>query len=128
MRSSWLYLAMRSERDSDPVLIWVAAVATAMSAMVASSVSPERCDTTDEYPALLAMSMAASVSVRVPIWFGLIRMELATFFWMPSARMAVLVTNRSSPTSWMREPSFFVSTAQPSQSPSAMPSSIVTTG
>ena len=25
MRSSWLYLAMRSERDSEPVLIWVAA-------------------------------------------------------------------------------------------------------
>jgi hypothetical protein len=29
----------------DPVLIWVAAVAAAMSAIVVSSVSPERCDT-----------------------------------------------------------------------------------
>ena len=47
MRSSWLYFAMRSERDSEPVLIWVAAVATAMSAMVVSSVSPERCEMTD---------------------------------------------------------------------------------
>ena len=47
MRSSWLYLAMRSERDSEPVLICVAALATAMSAMVLSSVSPERCETTE---------------------------------------------------------------------------------
>jgi hypothetical protein len=46
MRSSWLYLATRSERHSEPVLIWVAVVATAMSAMVVSSVSPERCETT----------------------------------------------------------------------------------
>ncbi len=46
MRSSWLYLAMRSERHSDPVLICVARVATAMSAIVLSSVSPERCETT----------------------------------------------------------------------------------
>ena len=44
MRSSWLYLAMRSERDSEPVLIWPALVPTAMSAMVESSVSPERCE------------------------------------------------------------------------------------
>ncbi len=53
MRSSWLYLAMRSERDIDPVLIWVADVPTAMSAMVASSVSPERCETTAAYVRLV---------------------------------------------------------------------------
>ena len=47
MRSSWLYFAMRSERDSDPVLIWPALVPTAMSAMMLSSVSPERCEITD---------------------------------------------------------------------------------
>ena len=47
MRRSWLYLATRSERDSEPVLICVAAVPTAMSAIVESSVSPERCETTD---------------------------------------------------------------------------------
>ena len=46
MRSSWLYLATRSERDSEPVLIWPAFVPTAMSAIVASSVSPERCEIT----------------------------------------------------------------------------------
>ena len=42
MRKSWLYLAMRSERLKLPVLIWPALVPTAMSAMVLSSVSPER--------------------------------------------------------------------------------------
>ena len=42
MRRSWLYLATRSVRLGAPVLIWPALRATAMSAMVASSVSPER--------------------------------------------------------------------------------------
>src|SRR5216684_9328699 len=46
MRSNWLYLAVRSDRASDPVLIWPQLVATARSAMVESSVSPERCDIT----------------------------------------------------------------------------------
>jgi hypothetical protein len=39
-------LATRSVRQSEPVLIWPALVATAMSAMVTSSVSPERCEMT----------------------------------------------------------------------------------
>src|SRR6186713_1427728 len=38
IRSSWLYLATRSVRLADPVLIWPALVATARSAMVTSSV------------------------------------------------------------------------------------------
>ncbi len=42
MRSNWLYFAIRSLRLIEPVLIWPALVATAMSAIVASSVSPER--------------------------------------------------------------------------------------
>ena len=46
MRMSWLYLAVRSDRASEPVLIWPQFVATARSAMVTSSVSPERCDIT----------------------------------------------------------------------------------
>ena len=37
-------MAMRSERLKLPVLIWPQLVATAMSAIVVSSVSPERCD------------------------------------------------------------------------------------
>src|SRR6266436_9118187 len=52
MRRSWLYLAVRSERAKDPVLICPQFVATARSAIVASSVSPERCDMTAVYPAL----------------------------------------------------------------------------
>ena len=46
MRRSWLYFAMRSVRLADPVLICPARVATARSAMKASSVSPDRCETT----------------------------------------------------------------------------------
>jgi hypothetical protein len=42
MRRSWLYLATRSERQALPVLIWPLRVATARSAIKASSVSPER--------------------------------------------------------------------------------------
>ena len=46
IRSSWLYFATRSERDGAPVLICPQPVATARSAIVVSSVSPERCDMT----------------------------------------------------------------------------------
>ncbi len=42
MRSSWLYFATRSERAGAPVLICPQPVATARSAIVVSSVSPER--------------------------------------------------------------------------------------
>ena len=38
-------LAPRSETQREPVLIWVAVVATAISEIVVSSVSPERCET-----------------------------------------------------------------------------------
>ena len=46
IRSSWLYFATRSVRAGAPVLIWPAPVATARSAIVVSSVSPERCEMT----------------------------------------------------------------------------------
>src|SRR6185312_7872847 len=42
IRRSWLYLATRSDRAGAPVLIWPQSVATARSAIVVSSVSPER--------------------------------------------------------------------------------------
>ena len=42
MRSSWLYFATRSLRLGAPVLIWQVFSATARSAIVVSSVSPER--------------------------------------------------------------------------------------
>ena len=58
-----------------------------MSAMVESSVSPERCEMTAAYFASVAMRIAASVSVSVPIWFGLIRIAFAICLAMPSARI-----------------------------------------
>ena len=94
-----MYLATRSVLEGAPVLIWPALVATAMSAMVVSSVSPDRWDTTDVYPARVAISIASKVSVSVPIWLTLIRMELAVLVSIPLASLSVLVTNRSSPTS-----------------------------
>ena len=50
-----------------PALIWPVFRATARSAIVVSSVSPERWDTTAAYPALWAILMASSVSDTVPI-------------------------------------------------------------
>ncbi len=44
MRSNWLYFAVRSLRLAEPVLIWPARVPTARSAIVLSSVSPDRCE------------------------------------------------------------------------------------
>src|SRR4029077_18999112 len=67
MRSSWLYLAVRSPRASEPVLIWPALTPTERSATKASSVSPDRWEMTVPHPARLASSTAASVSVSVPI-------------------------------------------------------------
>lgn len=46
IRSNWLYFATRSERAGAPVLICPTPVATTKSAIRASSVLPERCDTT----------------------------------------------------------------------------------
>ncbi len=103
MRSSWLYFATRSLRAGAPVLIIPQLVATARSAIVASSVSPLRCDITDVSPWRRPSSTVSSVSVSVPIWLTLIRIEFAT----PrcdrrSATRSGLVTNRSSPTSCTR--------------------------
>jgi len=94
MRISWLYLHTRSVRDSEPVLICPAAVATARSAMKVSSVSPERCDTTTPYLAFFATVMASSVSVSVPIWLTLMRMALAIFLLMPCLSVGGWVTKK----------------------------------
>ena len=48
---------------------------------------------------------ASIVSVSVPIWFTLTRIELPTPRSIPSCRRAGFVTNRSSPTSCTRSPS-----------------------
>ena len=62
------------------------------------------------------------VSVSVPIWLTLTRIELAMPSAMPSASRFSLVTNRSSPTSWMlpAEP-LGQRSFQPAMSSSAMP-------
>ena len=84
IRSSWLYFATRSVRDGAPVLICPHPVATARSAIVTSSVSPERWDITAVYPSSRAIRIAASVSVSVPIWLTLIRIEFATPLSIPA--------------------------------------------
>src|SRR6266849_1887376 len=96
--------------------------------------------------------MASMVSVTLPIWLSLMRMALAMPSLMPRERRAVLVTKRSSPTSWIRFPDaadeerFLASLEmaaadaddslpmdcvrilQPDQSSSAIPSSMETMG
>src|SRR4029079_9787317 len=67
MRSSWLYLAVRSPRLGAPAFSWPAFVATARSAIVVSSVSPLRWLITTPKLARCASAIASSVSVSVPI-------------------------------------------------------------
>ena len=70
------------------------------------------------------MRMASNVSVSVPIWFSLMRIELAIPSSMPRLKRSTLVTKRSSPTSCTFLPSLSVRSFQVSQSSSAQPSSI----
>src|SRR5208283_2053096 len=128
IRSSRLYFAVRSDRLIDPVLICPAPVATARSAMVVSSVSPERCEITLVYPAARAISIVARVSLSVPIWLSLMRIELATCSSIPRLRNLGLVTKMSSPTSCVFAPSSRVRIFQPAQSSSASGSSSETIG
>jgi pyruvate kinase len=64
----------------------------------------------------------------VPIWLTFTRIEFPTPRSIPSCRRCGFVTKRSSPTSCTRSPSFCVSALHDSQSSSAAPSSIETTG
>src|SRR6185503_12724355 len=123
-----VYFATRSERAGAPVLIWPQPVATARSAMVVSSVSPERWLIMQRNAARCARSTASRVSVSEPIWFTFTSTALADDSAMPRAIRFGLVTNRSSPTIWMRLPSAVVSACQPAQSSSASGSSIDTFG
>ena len=81
-------MAMRSVRLAEPVLIWPVLRPTARSAMVVSSVSPERCEMTALKPAFSAMATASSVSVSVPIWLSLTSTEFATPSRMPRAMIS----------------------------------------
>ena len=109
-------------------MICPALVATATSAIVASSVSPDLWDTTAVYPALFAISIASKVSVNEPIWFNFIRIEFPAPNSIPFFNLSVLVTNKSSPTICTLSPIALVSFTQPSQSSSPNPSSIETIG
>ena len=106
MRISWLYLASRSERDSEPVLICPQLQATARSAIVevlgfARAVRHHR--GVGRRGGRYRRRRAFPTSE--PIWLTLTRIELATPILMPDFSRSVLVTNRSSPTSWTFLPS-----------------------
>ena len=128
IRINWLYFASRSDRANEPVLICPQLVATARSAMVASSVSPERWLITFVKPARWAISTARIVSVSEPIWLTFTSMEFADPRSMPMAKRSGLVTKRSSPTNWQRSPRVSVKSFQPSQSSSSHPSSMLMIG
>ena len=66
MRSRRLYLATRSLRDAEPVLICPAPVATARSAMNVSSVSPLRCEMIAPQPAARAARPLPVAAARRP--------------------------------------------------------------
>lgn len=124
MRSRRLYFAVRSLRHGAPDLMNPAFTATAISAMLVSSVSPERCDMTIFMPFSFASSTAASVSVSVPIWFGFTSSAFAALRPMPSRIRVEFVTNRSSPTSMIFLPSLSVTVVHAGQSSSPSGSSI----
>src|ERR1700733_7379891 len=116
------------QEGGPPDLIWPALTATARSAMVVSSVSPDRCEIMQLNPLRWAMATASSVSVIEPIWFTLTSSEFAARSVMPRRRRSGLVTNRSSPTICTRSPTAAVSVVQPPQSSSDSGSSSDTIG
>ena len=130
MRSSWLYFAMRSERDSEPVLIWPALVPTAMSAMIAVlGLAGAMRDRPPCSARGSPSSIAANVSVQRADLVDLDQDRVGDALRRcPASGSCVLVTNRSSPTSCTLLPSRSVRSFQPSQSSSAMPSSMLTIG
>ncbi len=65
--------------------------------MKSSWVSPLRCETTTFQPHFLACSIAARVSVNVPIWLGLIMIELMDLAAWAFFISSTLVVVRSSP-------------------------------
>ena len=123
-----MYFATRSERDGAPALIWPVPIATTRSAIVVSSVSPERWLTIAAQPARRARSMAPIVSDSVPIWLSLIRTAFIARWSIALAMKAGFVTTRSSPTSWTFEPMRAVISRQPAQSSSPSASSMETIG
>ena len=123
MRSSWLYLATRSVRLGAPVLIWPAFRATARSAMVVSSVSPERWETTAVYPAPVGHLDGVQGLGEGADLVDFDEDGVGHPFLDAGLQALGVGDEQSSPTSWRRLPRVLVSRAQPSQSFSPMPSS-----
>mmetsp|Transcript_17996 Transcript_17996/g.46506 ORF Transcript_17996/g.46506 Transcript_17996/m.46506 type:complete len:223 (-) Transcript_17996:737-1405(-) len=109
MRSSWLYLARRSERQGAPVFRWPVPSATVRSAMKVSSVSPERWETKTPHWLSTHSLYAAIASLIVPIWLTLSSIAFVAFMDSPFATILGFVQYRSSPTISMRSPSLSVS-------------------
>ena len=65
--SNWLYLAILSDLDKEPVLICPEFVATARSDIKVFSVSPDLCEMIVSKPLSCASSIDLRVSVNVPI-------------------------------------------------------------
>ena len=128
IRRSWLYFAVLSVLETEPVLIWPAFKPTERSLMKTSSVSPDLWDTMTPKREFFANSIVSIVSESVPIWFNLIKIEFAESFLIPVNNLFLFVTKRSSPTIWTFWPIVFVSSLKPSQSFSSNGSSIETTG
>ena len=124
MRNNLLYLATLSDLANDPVFIWEDIVAEAKSAINVSSVSPDLWEIIVLKLAAFAIEITSNVSVKVPIWLGLTKMQFADFSLIPLLNLFTLVTNRSSPTIWTLSPISFVIFFQDSQSSSAKGSSI----
>jgi hypothetical protein len=123
MRISWLYLASRSERASEPVLICPQLVATARSAMVRprsrrSGATSRRCSRLVRH-----LDGVERFGQRADL-VDLDQDRVGDAHLDAVAQARGLVTNRSSPTSWHLSPIKSVSAFQPSQSSSAMPSSM----
>merc|ERR1719486_993504 len=98
MRKSWLYLALRSERHGAPVLIWPQQRPTAISAIVVSSVSPDRCEHIIPQSFCLHSFTASIDSETLPIWFTFRSSALQAFLSIAVCTRVTLVTVRSSPT------------------------------
>ena len=112
MRSSWLYLATRSVRLGAPVLIWPALSATAMSAMSRLGLARTMGDDRGVARAVRHLDSVQGLGQRADL-VDLDQDGVGNTQSMPFFRRVVLVTNRSSPTSWILSPSALVSIAQP---------------
>lgn len=92
----WFSLAKRSDLQGAPVLIWPHRSPTTISAMVTSSVSPDRCETITPHPPAKESFAAWIDSVRVPIWLTLSNKALHDFSSIAFLMRSGFVTVRSS--------------------------------